>query len=334
MKTMSFLSTSEQVYILEGCCRDNIRLDGRQRVEQRPFALLMNNPLVTSHGSSRVILGCHNGGTHVLCSIKAELVHPSPAKPNQGALEIHVDTLTASSSSSTASSSSSRRLRRQQEQELQSTLMFLLEPHIVDLTGLAVVPGLYVWKLNIDLLVLSDQQGSLLDVCSRAIRAAIQTTKLPHMTALNHDLTTVVDDEQQQQQSAITKGGAQVDLAVDGDIQNAVTPVGADDCPIIVTVSVLACPPKNMSVLVLDTTLEEEAVASSQVHVVVRPSGQVCSVLMSQSGSIRLGLLSEITSTAVKASRQVFEEMNKQSLSGDWMTTSPQSLLQEQFQVK
>jgi len=298
-KTTAALSTSEQCYILEGC-RDDCRSDGRRRLEFRPFTLLTNSdPIIMSHGSSRIFVQ----QTHVVCSIKAELVHPATHQPTKGAVEIHVDTLM-----------DDPRTRRQTEQQLQSTLTYLLADHIVDMYGLCVVPNQYVWKLNVDLVVLSAKQGSLIDICSRAIRAALINSKLPNLTPINT-----------KQESR----GAQVDLAVDSDIQKASMPIGANDCPIVLTVSVLKCPPKGAPVFVLDTTLDEEVCASSQVRVAVKPNGQVCAVL-SQGGSLALGILPDVTSTAVQASTAVLEAM-KMTVPGD---VTPQTLLQEQFQIR
>ena len=297
-KITASLSTSEQRYILEGC-RDDCRVDGRRRMELRPFTILATDPIIMSHGSSRIFVQ----QTHVVCSIKAELVHPASHQPTQGAIEIHVDSLMQDS-----------RKRRQTEQQLQSALTYLLADHIVGMEGLCVVPNQYVWKLNVDLVILSAKQGSVIDVCSRAIRAALLNTKLPNLTPLNT-----------KQESR----GAQVDLSVDSDIQKASTPKGASECPIIITVSVLKCPPKGAPVLLLDLTLDEEVCASSQVRVAVKPNGQVCAVLF-QGGSLPLGMLPDVTSTAVQASNAVFEVM-KGTILDD---ITPQTLLREQFQIR
>jgi exosome complex RNA-binding protein Rrp42 (RNase PH superfamily) len=206
------------------------------------------------------------------------------------------------------------RKRRQTEQQLQSDLTYLLADHMVDMGGLCVVPNQYVWKLNVDLLVLSAKQGSVIDTCSRAIRAALLHTKLPTLTPLNT-----------KQESR----GAQVDLAVDSDITKATTPKGANDCPIVITISVLKCPPKGAPVLVLDTTLEEEICASSQVRVAVKPGGHVCAVL-SQGGSLALGMIPDVISTAVQASTAVLDAM-AETLPDDLHI---QTLLEEQFQIR
>lgn len=297
-KITAALSTSEQRYILEGC-RDDCRVDGRRRMELRHFTILASDPIIMSHGSSRIFVQ----QTHVVCSIKAELVRPAAHQPTQGAIEIHVDTLMQDS-----------RKRRQTEQELQSVLTYLLADHIVDLEGLCVVPSQYVWKLHVDLVVLSAKQGSVIDVCSRAIRAALLNTKLPNLTPLNT-----------KQESR----GAQVDLTVDSDIQKAFMPKGASECPIILTVSVLKCPPMGTPVLLLDVTLDEEVCASSQVRVAVKPNGQVCAVLF-QGGSLPLGMLTDITSAAIQASNNVFELMKDTILDN----ITPQTLLREQFQIR
>lgn len=301
-------------YILQGC-RDNIRQDGRTRHDVREYTLLQNAPLSLSNGSARILLqGC--GSTHVVCSCKAELVQPSPLHPNQGVVELHVDLL--------------QNQRRQQEEELQNTLSKLVLTKSVNLQELCVVPGMYVWRLGVDVLILSGSGGSMVDTCSRVIRAALLNTQLPFITP------THTRDVSKSSSNSNSSGGAQVDLAVDGDIHNAVSVPGANDCPIVVTVHVLKCPPKNTVALVVDATLQEEVCASCQVRVAVDPAGNVCA--LHNQGPLESALLSDILSTAVQASKEIFAKdallVMEDSLSGhgqQQQTVETTTLLQDQI---
>ena len=307
VKVLTNLSDSEQLYILEGC-RDNCRLDGRARTDLRPFTVLTGDPLILSHGSSRVFLSTDQS-TQILCSVKAELVRPAVHNPHEGTVELHVDWL-LSSDALQQQQKRQQRLRRTQGQQLQSMLSFLLQKHLCPLESLCVVPHHYAWKLSLDVLVLSSEGGAVVDLASRAMRAALFQTKLPHIVPLS------------------TKGKAQVDLSVDGDMQKARSVLGAnddDDCPVVVSVAVLQCPPRATPVLVLDPTLEEELCASCIVHVAVTRSLSVVAI-ENATGSVPFGSLPDITATAAQAAKQVFESLDQNTI-----PTSTESLLQEQF---
>jgi exosome complex component RRP42 len=308
-RVLPSLSIAEQYYILEGC-RDNCRADGRSRVDLRPFSLLTTDPLVLSHGSSRILAS----NTEILCSIKAELVHPRPETPHQGVVEFHVDLGT----------NGDFRKRRLLEQQLQTSLTFLLQDTLVPLESLCVVPGHYAWRLHCDLLVLQLGGGSVVDVASRALRGALLQTKLPHVVPLGSS----------------NKGEATVDLAVDGDMHKAHSIVGTT-IPVIVSVAIAKCPPNSTPVLVLDATAHEELCASCIVRVAISPSGQVVAI-QNASGSLPLGLLPQVTAAAVQASQHVFTVMKAAAQptsaadknSAYASTNVATTLLQPQFQIR
>ena len=294
------LSIAEQYYILEGC-RDNCRLDGRTRTHLRPFSLVTSDPLILSHGSSRILAAASE--TELLCSVKAELVHPSIDAPTRGVIEIHVDI---------GSDDGDYRKRRLTEQQLEASLNFLLKDNLVDLSTLCVVPDQYVWRLYCDLVILKYDGGSVLDIASRALRGALLQTKLPYVVPHSN------------------KGQAQVDLAVDGDVQKARGVLEENDsCPVIISVAICKCPPNSTPVLVLDTTLEEELCASCIVLLAVTPSGGVASI-QNVRGSLPLGLLPEVTAAALQASCQVFAAMKTATVT----TPHRETLLQPQFLIR
>ncbi|KAL3823606.1 hypothetical protein ACHAXA_005587 [Cyclostephanos tholiformis] len=305
------VSSAEALYIIESCLED-FRIDGRSRSEHRPYAISSRrsssssssakssrkndddgkydpvdsvaSPLVLSNGSSRIHLP--GSSTDVLCSVKADLVRPSPSRPDSGVCELSVDlSLWGGGGTATGPSGGGaarkRRRQREDESEISSLLSRLVLPHAVDYARLVVWPGRYVWRLSIDVVVLR-ADGCVLDACSIAMRAALIDARLPRVRAL-------IDGgggDGMGIGGGIGEGGGKGDLLVDGDIGNARPPPGAVGCPLVVTVSVLRAPPPSTypslrqyrSVPIVDARAEEEACASSRVCVSVDPDGVVCGV--------------------------------------------------------
>lgn len=281
-KEKAIISSSEQKFIIEGC-QENCRQDGRSRPEFRPYLTVVGDssstststdtddlpqqpPLVLSNGSARVFLA--TGETHILVSAKAELVVPALSRPNEGVIDVHVD------------------LMQKRDEDLESILSSLLLPHLVDTEKLCIVPNHYVWRLHLDLLIMSSDGGSLLDACSQGIHAALVNTLLPKVSYVAAQI------------------GEKPTLQVDGDITSAACIPGVEQAPVIVTVSMLKS--RNTPVFILDATAEEEACAYAQVHVVLDRSvpekPTICALHKAGGGSLPFSLLQEVTSFVSQAS--------------------------------
>jgi len=330
------ISTSEAQYIIESCLT-NYRIDGRTQLEHRPYTITNKSTksstsssavpsLILSNGSSRIHLP--GSSTDVLCSVKADLVHPSPSKPNEGVLELNVD-LSLSGGGGTVGgvggagggggASRKRRQQREEESQITSLLQRLVLPHAVNYSKLVVWPGRYVWRLAIDIVVLRCD-GCVLDSCSIALREGLCNTKLPKVQA-------VMGNENNEGSSSKN------DLMVDGDFKMAESPSGAEECPLVITVSVLSAPPpatatssqstkkrRHRSISIIDARTEEEACAVSRVCVSVDPSAMVCGVHTLCGGGVELEgseeysvgqsmpltMLGDIVSAAAKASTNLY----------------------------
>jgi exosome complex component RRP42 len=373
------LSQSEQDFIRQGC-RDDCRSDGRTRDEFRSYTIVTGHdatdadndtnmedangskshqqqqppPLVLSNGSARLFsssAGCCNH-THILCSVKAEVVHPAPNQPNQGVVELYVDTLTTA-----LGNGNSRSRQRQQTDGWTATLQQLLVEHLVDLSALVIVPGMYVWRLHVDLYLLQADAGSLLDAASHVMRAALANTLLPSITtttsATTPNPTTAMDKTATTDSS---NNNANTDLVVDGDVWKARPPPGVERAPILVTVAVLKCPTSTATntstntgnqhglpvhVLIVNATLEEEACAYCLVHVAVvtSPEGKqtVCACQKTGRGSLPVPLLPEIMATALAATgsaQQQYQIQQPSSQQGQGSAAASYGLLQEQFAMQ
>ena len=139
-------------------------------------------------------------------------------------------------------------------------------------------------------------------------------------------------------------GSSKNDLMVDGDFKMAMSPAGAEDCPLVITVSVLSAPPtlvagssggsgsskkRHHSISIIDARTEEEACAASRVCVSVDPSGMVCGVHTlggggvvldesenscgGQYSSMPLAMLGDIVNSAAMASKNLYELLNGDS---------------------
>ena len=213
-------------------------------------------------------------------------------------------------------------------------------------------PGRYVWRLAMDVVVLRCD-GCVLDACSIAMREALRETKLPMVRAVLGR-----DDGGGGGGALGSLGGKENDLTVDGDVKNAVSPSGAEECPLVVTVSVLSAPAsatgaitssaskRNRSISIIDARTEEEACASSRVCVSVDPSGMVCGVHTLGGGgvaldqgtdggggveengggsSMPLAMLGEIVTTAAMASKNLYALLDDEDESTNMKKRSQRS---------
>lgn len=358
------ISSSEAHYIIESCLA-NLRIDGRNHTEHRPYVitnrssrtrssavLVANSPppsLILSNGSSRIHLP--GSTTDVLCSVKADLVHPSSSKPNEGVVELNVDLslcgggggsvsgfMGGGGGSHSSSAGKRKRLQREEESQISSLLQRLVLPHAVNYEKLVVWPGKYVWRLSIDVCVLRCD-GCVLDATSMGVREALQNTMLPVVQAVM-GMEGGGGNNTRSGNGSSTKN----DLMVDGDFHRAISPAGVEDCPLVVTVSVLTAPPPSSSlsindskryrsINIVDARTEEEACASSRVCVSVDPSGMVCGVHtlcgsgveldndVSGSGgvssSMPMAALGDIVSTAAMAAKNLYKRLDRESLDVD-----------------
>ncbi len=303
----------------------NFRQDGRSNLHYRPYTLLSptSSPIL-SNGSSRLLLPGSN--TDILCSIKADLVHP-PFIKSEGVIDLNINLLPY------ASDSQDRKAIRREEMEVASTLSHLLLPHLLDRNRLVVLEGRYVWRLNIDILV-THCDGNLMDACSMVIWGAMQNLRLPHVVPI--DKVNPVTD------GTNTSKKTSDEIMLDSDIANSVVPEGVLDCPIVVTVCLIpafepsasdkedASAPstsnslrkvkkKHNSVMIVDACRLEESCASTKVSISIDGSGNICgvhkfgtsSVLGNSSGNIKFDQLPKIQNVALSCSRNTFAMLKK-----------------------
>lgn len=317
------ISTAEVTYIRQSCEAD-IRQDGRTTQEYRPYSLICEkySPIL-SNSSSRLVLPGSN--SDIICSIKAELVHP-PFHSSKGVIDLNIDILPY------ATEKVERKNIRKEELELTSTLSHLLLPHLIDRNKLVIVKEKYVWRLNIDLVVMHCD-GSLLDACGMVIYGAMQKLRLPRVDPIE------VDRSKEEKKSKISD-----ELLIDGDVRNSVTLDGVD-CPIIVTVGIIPGPDaisstipdteqrivkkRQSSTLIVDATRLEDACTSSTVSISVDIHGNICGVYKKNSnsesdvsGNLSFSMLSNIQKVALESAATLFDILSSSLDSSDHQRSS------------
>lgn len=256
-------------------------------------------------------------------------------------IELNVDLLPY------ASYSTERRDIKKEQQEVVSILSRLLLDPLLNYKGdgssssssslLVVKEGKYVWRLNIDILVIHCD-GNLVDCCSMVILGALKNLKLPRVVAVEHAL----DGSQESSSSGSGKRAALDELLLDSDVANSIkiqeeASAWLDACPIVVTVCLMPIVveggkdkggkrlnKKNDCVMVVDADRQEEMASSSKVSVSVDQKGNICgihkygtsaassSVLGGgwyTSGNIKMDMLSKIQNVAASCSQKVFSSI-------------------------
>jgi len=247
-------------------------------------------------------------------------------KAETGVIDLNVDILPY------ASTFTERRDIKKEEQEVTSILTHLILPPFLthgEKGGenyLVVKEGKYVWRLNIDVMVIHCD-GNLIDCCSMVIFGALQNLKLPRVMAVEHAM------EHENDSGVVDKSGgkrASDELMLDSDVANSVKldNILLDHCPIVVTLCLMPVVvdgtimddkrlrKKNDCVMVVDADRQEEMASSSKVSVSIDRKGNICgihkygtsSVLGGYfaGGNIKLDMLSKIQDIAATCSKTVF----------------------------
>jgi len=181
--------------------------------------------------------------------------------------------------------------------------------------------------------------GCVLDACAMAMREGLRSTLLPRVSAVVRS-----DDKSERNNNFTSQGGSSNnDLIVEGDIRKALPPPGAEDCPLVVTVSVLSAPQgeRIRHFCVVDARTEEEACASSRVCVSVDPKGMVCGVHtlggggideamndefavegLGISSSMPMNMLNDIVGTAASVVKNLYGLLDTEKMASDGKMSS------------
>eukprot|EP01028_Stygiella_incarcerata_P004511 TRINITY_DN1993_c1_g1_i1.p1 TRINITY_DN1993_c1_g1~~TRINITY_DN1993_c1_g1_i1.p1 ORF type:complete len:298 (-),score=84.85 TRINITY_DN1993_c1_g1_i1:43-936(-) len=156
----------EKQFIQEGVAQ-NVRLDGRKRLDFRPV-FVETGVVPQAHGSARVKVA----HTDVIVSVKADLGSVEEEKPEEGRVEVTVE--------------SSPNVPNVSIEWSQIILRMLQSQGALNRKALCLVSYKYCWVLQVDAVVLQSD-GNIMDAISFAVKAALFDTKIPKVTAAKNE---------------------------------------------------------------------------------------------------------------------------------------------------
>eukprot|EP01064_Diplonema_japonicum_P007029 TRINITY_DN14777_c0_g1_i1.p1 TRINITY_DN14777_c0_g1~~TRINITY_DN14777_c0_g1_i1.p1 ORF type:complete len:326 (+),score=54.32 TRINITY_DN14777_c0_g1_i1:40-978(+) len=305
---MSKLSSSEQAFVENGAA-DNIRVDGRTRMELRHLAIqcgVMEN----SYGSARVCLG----GTEVLCCVGAEV---GDTQNEAGRLEVYVTGTPGSTKSLGKAARQKERTTEAFNASLAHQLKQILgasEPEAANRGMSEVAPPkehetqhngcrvlgidyteLFIrdtkcWVVTVDIMVLNNE-GNCITAATVGCRAALTTARLPKVV-IHED---IAGDE---------------GLEISGNPSDAEPIPGAHaNLPICITSSLIG------QQVITDPCLLEESCPLATYYIGVTPSLQITSItssLRNPETYPRTADVSLILSTACGMARTIFQNIDEQ----------------------
>ena len=194
------LSTNEQQFLLSCALRnETLREDGRGEHDMRKIRLKLGR---WDNGAECTVQW--GVGTRVTSLCSAELVPPSPDRPNEGMVSFTVDLSpmagpsfrqappvgTAPSSAPTTSRGpnfSDHQQKLLSNRILRSIERIILIGGALDSEALVLLPAKWVWRITIALTVLDDG-GNILDACILAAVGALRHYRKPHVIFSSDDV--------------------------------------------------------------------------------------------------------------------------------------------------
>eukprot|EP00727_Mastigamoeba_balamuthi_P005015 m51a1_g14511 putative exosome component 7 (286) ;mRNA; f:831227-832719 len=265
--------SAAEVQFIEGGVAQNVRADGRARLDYR-YVELETGLISHANGSARVKVS----GTDVLVGVKVEIGEPEALAPSQGRIHFGVRC------SPTASPEYEGNGAEVVNLELARAMSRLVGNSGLDLSQLAIIPGKQCWVVYVDALVL-DSAGNLCDAIAIATRAALSVTKIPKVELVQSE-------------------SGETEMEVSDDPEDCTT-LSADTIPVCVTLT------KIGQHYIVDATTEEELCMGARLTVGVTPKGNVCALQKSGKGGLPPSLLNDMVQCAQKIGMTIIAKMGK-----------------------
>ncbi|GAX15334.1 exosome complex component RRP45 [Fistulifera solaris] len=262
-----------------------LRTDGRSWNEGRPQRVQLLRSDNTAHATVQ-----WGAGTRVTCSCTAQVIPPYPDRPQEGIVSLSVDASTSASTAfrnappvattradSTPGSNNSMIMDETQKawtnRILRALERILLTGGALDSEALCITPDEWVWKLELNLVLLDAAGGNLMDASIYAAMAALRHYRKPCL-----EMT----------------GGTPI--LVEAHIKEP-TPLPLHHTPLALSFAIIAAEdaikgsltttsfsantdsPSLQMVALLDPTLQEELVADgSLITIAMNVHGEICLV--------------------------------------------------------
>jgi len=271
------ISSAERSYIEQGI-EQNVRYDGRSRLDYRPFTVQLD-VVPTANGSARIKLD----STDITVAVKVEIQEPGFSTPDQGSIVCSVDC--SASVSLDYESQGSQNINTQLCSDLER---ILCDSHTIDLHQLCIIPGKQVWVLHVDALVL-DSGGNVLDALFLAAKAALKDTKIPAVEVVEGDKA----------------GDLQIEISDDPFESKSLT-LDNDKIPICVSLI------KIGSFVIVDPSIEEENCMAARVSVALNRGGQICGIHKAGTGGIASTAMKEMIKWARGIGASLLNQLDQQ----------------------
>ncbi|KAF3427124.1 hypothetical protein E2986_09106 [Frieseomelitta varia] len=294
------LSSGEKIFILHGIdailsflqfCnyKADFRNDGRRRCEYRSMEI-ETKLMPQTHGSARL----HIGNTDILVGIKVELDIPHADKPNEGKLEFFVDwyvillmviivvieclvffiNFQIIIFSATATPAFEGKGGDDLATEISNVLTAAYQTrNAFDLKTLCILPHKKCWKIYVDVLILQCG-GNLFDAVGIAVKAALNSTEIPKITAATLD-------------------GGEPDIELSDDSYDCIqldTNISKERNFVLYLKYEIYIGDNY----IVDPTLEEEVCSTSSIVMSILPNGKISSVVKLGYGSIQFNTFTKM----------------------------------------
>ncbi|KAM9985422.1 hypothetical protein ACTFIZ_008961 [Dictyostelium cf. discoideum] len=313
---MQKISPSESLFIQQGV-ENNIRSDGRNRVDYRNFAI-ETGEIIHANGSARVKLS----QTEVLVGVKAEITHiqseitsnlqqsdtskrlvfsvnccpsASPEFEGKGSEFLNIELskqlerlyshpnviknlkLTNPIISNNNNNNNNNKIK--EEEEIKDIIT-----NSGDDNCFSIVSGKYYWTLYVDAIVL-DSDGNLFDALSIACRSALDNTRIPRVKAIQGEYE-------------------EITFEVSDDPEDTLS-LSIDNVPICVTLT------KIGNQFVIDTTLQEELCMNARLTVGVNSLANICSIQKGGIDGLDPTTINQMINTAKVVGVKILNIMDK-----------------------
>lgn len=269
------LSDAEKLYVINGI-QDNLRVDGRGCMDYR-IVDVETDVQSNCSGSAHIRLANND----VLVGIKAELDTPDAQNPNKGRIEVFVD----------CSPNANPEFEGRGGEEIATEISRILtqaynNARCLDLSSLCVIPGVQVWVLYVDIIILQCG-GSLIDTASLAVKAALFNTKIPAITIKG-------------------SGEGTPEIEVSDDPYD-VSRLDVTNVPCLITMLRVG------SQFIVDATQEEEVCSKSKFVLGVCADGSIMLSKMLGSGSLHPESITDVLETGrdmgIRLNTQLMEKL-------------------------